>query len=43
VRNLTDRTYWEWGNVRGIAGTSPVLDAYTAPGRSVSMALVSTF
>jgi hemoglobin/transferrin/lactoferrin receptor protein len=43
VRNLTDRTYWDWGNVRGIAGTSPVLDAYTAPGRSVSMALVSTF
>jgi len=43
VRNLTDRKYWDWGNVRGIAGTSPVLDAYTAPGRSVSVALVSTF
>ena len=43
VRNLTDRTYWEWTNVRGIAASSPVLDAYTAPGRSVSVALVSTF
>jgi len=43
VRNLTDRKYWDWGNVRGIAANSPVLDAYTAPGRSVSVALVSTF
>jgi hemoglobin/transferrin/lactoferrin receptor protein len=43
VRNLTDRTYWDWTNVRGIAATSPVLDAYTAPGRSMSVALVSTF
>jgi hemoglobin/transferrin/lactoferrin receptor protein len=43
VRNLTDRTYWDWGNERGVAANSPVLDAYTAPGRSVSVALVSTF
>lgn len=43
LRNLTDRKYWEWTNVRGIAATSPVLDAYTAPGRSVSLALVSSF
>lgn len=43
LRNLTDRKYWEWTNVRGIAATSPVLDAYTAPGRSVSVALVSSF
>lgn len=43
VRNLTDRKYWDWGNVRGIAANSPVLDAYTAPGRSVSVALISNF
>jgi hemoglobin/transferrin/lactoferrin receptor protein len=43
VRNLTDRTYWQWTNVRGVAATSPVLDAYTAPGRSVSVALVTEF
>lgn len=43
VRNLTDRKYWEWTNVRGIAASSPVLEAYTAPGRSISVALVSTF
>lgn len=43
IRNLTDRKYWEWTNVRGIAASSPVLDAYTAPGRSLSVALVADF
>lgn len=43
IHNLTDRRYWEWTNVRGIAANSPVLDSYTAPGRSVSVALVTDF
>lgn len=43
VHNLTDRKYWEWTNVRGIAANSPVLDAYSAPGRAFSVALVTTF
>lgn len=43
VHNLTDRKYWEWTNVRGIAASSAVLDSYTAPGRGVSVALVTTF
>jgi hemoglobin/transferrin/lactoferrin receptor protein len=43
LRNLTDRTYWEWTNVRGIAANSPVLDSYTAPGRSLAVALVADF
>ncbi|WP_439609765.1 TonB-dependent hemoglobin/transferrin/lactoferrin family receptor [Hydrogenophaga sp.] len=43
IHNLTDRRYWEWTNVRGIAASSPVLDSYTAPGRSVSVALVTDF
>jgi hemoglobin/transferrin/lactoferrin receptor protein len=43
VHNLTDRKYWEWTNVRGVAANSPVLDSYTAPGRSVSVALVTDF
>ena len=43
VRNLTDRKYWEWTNVRGVAANSTVLDAYTAPGRSFSVAVVHTF
>lgn len=43
IHNLTDRRYWEWTNVHGIAANSPVLDSYTAPGRSVSVALVTDF
>ncbi len=43
LRNLTDRTYWEWTNVRGIAANSPVLDSYTAPGRNLAVALVADF
>jgi hemoglobin/transferrin/lactoferrin receptor protein len=34
VLNLTDETYWEWANVRGVAATSAALDRYTSPGRS---------
>jgi hemoglobin/transferrin/lactoferrin receptor protein len=37
VDNVTDETYWRWSDVRGLASTSTVRDAYTAPGRSVSM------
>lgn len=37
--NLTDETYWEWANVRGVAATSPVLDRYTSPGRSAVAAV----
>lgn len=43
IRNLTDKKYWDWTNVRGIAASSPVIDAYTAPGRSLSVALVADF
>ncbi|WP_231638224.1 TonB-dependent hemoglobin/transferrin/lactoferrin family receptor [Piscinibacter sakaiensis] len=35
--NLTDATYWRWSDVRGLAGNSAVKDAFTAPGRSVSL------
>lgn len=43
VHNLTNRKYWEWTTVRGIASNSAVLDSYTAPGRSVSVGLVTAF
>jgi len=43
LHNLTNRKYWEWTNVRGIAANSPVLDAYTAPGRALSVAMVTDF
>lgn len=34
VFNLTDKKYWWWSDVRGIAATSTTLDAYTQPGRN---------
>jgi hemoglobin/transferrin/lactoferrin receptor protein len=43
LRNVSDRTYWEWTNVRGIAANSAVLDSYTAPGRNLAVALVADF
>ncbi|WCM24960.1 TonB-dependent hemoglobin/transferrin/lactoferrin family receptor [Paraburkholderia bryophila] len=43
VYNLFDRKYWNWSDVRGIAETSPVKDAYTAPGRNVSVSMKVDF
>ncbi|WP_323120603.1 TonB-dependent hemoglobin/transferrin/lactoferrin family receptor [Burkholderia alba] len=43
VHNLFDRKYWNWSDVRGIASDSTVLDAYTAPGRSVSVSMKVDF
>ena len=43
LRNVTDRKYWEWGNVRGIAANNAAIDAYTAPGRSLAIALTADF
>lgn len=39
VYNLFDRKYWNWSDVRGIANTSTIKDAYTAPGRSAAISL----
>jgi hemoglobin/transferrin/lactoferrin receptor protein len=35
--NLTDRTYWRWADVRGLSSSSPVIDAFSQPGRSFSI------
>lgn len=43
LHNLTNKRHWEWTNVRGIASNSAVLDSYAAPGRSVSVGLVTAF
>ncbi|WJF92183.1 TonB-dependent hemoglobin/transferrin/lactoferrin family receptor [Paraburkholderia bonniea] len=43
VLNLFDRQYWNWSDVRGIAETSPIKDAYTAPGRSFSVSMKIDF
>jgi hemoglobin/transferrin/lactoferrin receptor protein len=43
VRNLTNETYWEWGNVRGVPTASPGRDAFSAPGRSLAVAITADF
>lgn len=43
VRNLTDRKYWLWPDVQGLAASSTVNDAYTQPGRSAHVSLVVDF
>jgi len=43
IYNLTDKKYWNWSDVRGVASTSNVLDAYTQPGRNVRVSLVADF
>jgi hemoglobin/transferrin/lactoferrin receptor protein len=39
IRNLFNRQYWNWSDVRGLADNSTVKDAYTAPGRSFNVGL----
>ena len=43
IFNLTDRKYWHWSDVRGLAAGSAVADAYTQPGRYVRVSLVADF
>jgi hemoglobin/transferrin/lactoferrin receptor protein len=37
--NLTDRTYWNWSDVRGLAPDDPVLPVLAQPGRSFTISL----
>ncbi|MBW8304182.1 MAG: TonB-dependent hemoglobin/transferrin/lactoferrin family receptor [Brevundimonas sp.] len=39
VFNVFDETYGWWSDVRGVAATSAVLDAYTQPGRNLGLSL----
>jgi hemoglobin/transferrin/lactoferrin receptor protein len=39
LNNALDKTYWRWSDVRGLADTSTVKDAYTAPGRSLQVSM----
>ncbi|WP_395670415.1 TonB-dependent hemoglobin/transferrin/lactoferrin family receptor [Phenylobacterium sp.] len=43
VFNLTDETYWWWSDARGLSATSVSRDAYTQPGRNVSVSLAIDF
>lgn len=39
VFNVTDETWWNWADVRGLSETSPVLEAYSQPGRNFAISL----
>ncbi|MBL8548048.1 MAG: TonB-dependent hemoglobin/transferrin/lactoferrin family receptor [Hyphomonadaceae bacterium] len=43
VFNATDETYWWWSDARGLSSTSAVLDAFTQPGRNVSVSVAYRF
>lgn len=43
VVNLTDRKYWVWADVQGLAASTRVADAYTQPGRHLKLSLVADF
>lgn len=37
VFNITDAKYWWWNDVRGLAASSTIKDAYSQPGRNASV------
>lgn len=39
VFNVLDETYSWWSDVRGVAASSPSIDAYTQPGRNLGLSL----
>ncbi len=43
LNNVTDARYWRWSDVRGLADSSTVKDAYTAPGRHLQLTLRHDF
>lgn len=43
IFNILDRKYAWWSDVRGLASTSTVTDAYTQPGRNASVSLSYRF
>ncbi len=45
INNLTDRKYWNWADVQGLASNANpvVVDAYTQAGRHLNLTLVADF
>lgn len=39
IHNLLNRQYWNWSDVRNLADSSNIKDAYTAPGRNFNIGL----
>jgi len=42
IFNLTDRTYYEWANVRGLRPDDPLLPLYSEPGRNFGITVSLT-
>lgn len=40
IFNITNRKYWWWNDVRGVANNSLITDAFTMPGRNISASLI---
>ena len=40
VFNLTDKEYWQWGDVQGLDTNSVALGRYTQPGRHAAVNLI---
>ncbi|MEO9599486.1 TonB-dependent hemoglobin/transferrin/lactoferrin family receptor [Parasphingorhabdus sp.] len=43
IFNITNKKYWLWSSVRGVAETSNITDAFTQPGRNASVSLSVSF
>lgn len=43
VFNITDEKYWWWSDIRSLAASSPIKDAYSQPGRNGSVSLSFRF
>jgi len=43
LRNLFDKKYVEWADVRNLAATSTIIDSYTQPGRNFTVSLTHSF
>ena len=43
IVNLTNRKYWLWSDVQGLAAATPAAEAYTQPGRHLRVSLVAQF
>jgi hemoglobin/transferrin/lactoferrin receptor protein len=43
VYNLTDKEYWQWGDVNGLDNETDYLDRFTQPGRNASLSVKYSF
>ncbi len=43
IRNLFDKKYTQWADVRDVAATSTIIDSYTQPGRNFTVSMTHSF